>query len=63
MATAHGLAWLVEAPLLRSVGQIASGFRTLGRDTSRLQTGLVRVYVLAIAAGVAVMVVVFVAVR
>jgi NADH-quinone oxidoreductase subunit L len=63
VVTAHGLAWLVEAPLLGSVAQVATAFRNLGRDTSRLQTGLVRVYVLAIAAGVAVMAVVFVAVR
>jgi hypothetical protein len=39
------------------------GFGLLGRDTSRLQTGLVRTYVLAIAASLAVLTVVFVAVR
>jgi NADH-quinone oxidoreductase subunit L len=61
---ARGLAWLVEAPLvLGSIGEIAGAVRRLGSDTSRLQTGLVRVYALAIAAGVAVMAIVFVAVR
>jgi NADH-quinone oxidoreductase subunit L len=63
VALSHGLAWLIEAPLLRSVGQFAGGVRYLGRDTSRIQTGLVRLYALAIAAGVAVMAIVFVALR
>jgi hypothetical protein len=45
------------------VGTIAGAFRNLGNDTSRIQTGLVRLYALAIAAGVAVMAIVFVAVR
>jgi NADH-quinone oxidoreductase subunit L len=63
VALAQGLSWFVEAPLLRSVGLIAGAVRSLGGDTSRLQTGLVRLYALAIAAGVAVMAIVFVAVR
>jgi len=64
VALAQGLAWLIEAPLvLGSVREIAGGVRKLGSETSRIQTGLVRVYALAIAAGVAVMAIVFVAVR
>jgi NADH-quinone oxidoreductase subunit L len=60
---ARSLAWFVEAPLLRSVGMIANFVRGLGTDTSRIQTGLVRLYALAIAAGAAVLAIVFVAVR
>ena len=61
---ARGLAWLIEAPLvLGSIGEIAGAVRRLGGETSRIQTGLVRLYALAIAAGVAVMAIVFVAVR
>jgi NADH-quinone oxidoreductase subunit L len=54
----------IERPLVYgSVREIWQGFGWLGRDTSRLQTGLVRTYALAIAASVAVVTVVFVAVR
>ncbi len=60
---ARSLAWFVEAPLLASVGTIANFVRGLGTDTSRIQTGLVRLYALAIAAGAAVLAIVFVAVR
>jgi NADH-quinone oxidoreductase subunit L len=64
VATARGLAWFVEAPfVLGSVGEIGTAFRRLGGGTSRFQTGLVRTYALAIAGGVAVMAIVFVAVR
>ncbi len=64
VALAHGLALLVEAPLvLGSVGEIGSAFRRLGGETSRVQTGLVRTYALALAAGVSVLAIVFVAVR
>jgi NADH-quinone oxidoreductase subunit L len=64
VALARGLAWFIEAPLvLGSVGGIASAVRKLGGETSRVQTGLVRSYALAIAAGVTVMAIVFVAVR
>jgi len=45
------------------VGEIAATFRRAGGETSRVQTGLVRTYALAIAAGVVVLTVVFVAVR
>lgn len=64
VALAHTFALLIEAPLvLASVGGIASAVRKLGGETSRIQTGLVRSYALAIAAGVTVMAIVFVAVR
>jgi NADH-quinone oxidoreductase subunit L len=64
VATAHGVASLVERPIvLASVGAIGRAFRELGGETSRVQTGLVRSYAFAVAAGVAVMAVVFVAVR
>jgi NADH-quinone oxidoreductase subunit L len=64
VALSRGLAWFIEAPLvLASLGEFASAVRRLGGETSRIQTGLVRLYVLAIAAGVAVMAIVFVAVR
>ncbi|MFL5949906.1 MAG: proton-conducting transporter membrane subunit, partial [Gaiellaceae bacterium] len=61
---AHALARWVERPLVfGSVRELSEGIRGLGLDTSRLQTGLVRTYALAIAASLAVVTVVFVAVR
>jgi NADH-quinone oxidoreductase subunit L len=61
---AKALARWVERPLVfGSVRELASGVRWLGLDTSRLQSGLVRTYAFAIAASVAVVTVVFVAVR
>jgi NADH-quinone oxidoreductase subunit L len=61
---ATGLARWVERPLiLGSVRELVRGVGLAGRDTGRLQTGLVRTYVLAIAASVAVLTIVFVAVR
>jgi NADH-quinone oxidoreductase subunit L len=61
---ANGLTRWVERPLVfGSVRELVKGFGLAGRDTSRLQTGLVRSYVLAIAASLAVLTVVFVAVR
>ena len=54
----------VEEPLvLGSVGGVGQTFRDLGLWTRRLQTGLVRTYALAIAASLAVITIVFVAVR
>ena len=53
-----------EEPFVRgSVGGVAESFRDLGLLTRRLQTGLVRTYALAIAASLAVLTIVFVAVR
>ena len=61
---ANGLARWVERPLVfGSVRELVRGVGLAGRDTGRLQTGLVRTYVLAIAASVAVLTIVFVAVR
>jgi NADH-quinone oxidoreductase subunit L len=54
----------VEHPLVEgSVVGVGHAFRELGSDTRRLQTGLVRSYALAIAASLAILTIVFVAVR
>jgi NADH-quinone oxidoreductase subunit L len=61
---AHALGRWIERPLVfGSVRELSEGIRGLGLDTSKLQTGLVRTYALAIAASLAVVTVVFVAVR
>jgi NADH-quinone oxidoreductase subunit L len=61
---ATGLTRWVERPLVfGSVRELTQGVRELGLGTGRLQTGLVRTYALAIAASLAVVTVVFVAVR
>ena len=55
---------LVEGPLVGgSMTGIAEAVRGLGSETRRLQTGLVRTYALAVAASLAVLAVVFIAVR
>jgi NADH-quinone oxidoreductase subunit L len=60
----RGFFGLVERPLVfGSIRELAGGMRGLGLGTRRLQTGLVRTYALAIAASLAVVMVVFVAVR
>ena len=54
----------VEAPVVQgSLGEIAAGVREVAGGTARLQSGLLRSYALVIAASVAVLVVVFLAVR
>jgi NADH-quinone oxidoreductase subunit L len=64
VTSARLLAALVEGPLVGgSIAGLAGAVRGLGRESSRLQTGLVRTYTLALAASLAVLVVVFVAVR
>jgi NADH-quinone oxidoreductase subunit L len=61
---AYALGRWVERPLVfGSVRELSEGVRGLGFETRRLQTGLVRTYALAIAASLAVVTVVFVAVR
>ena len=61
---ATSLARLVETPLvLGSVNELIRAVRELGLGTGRLQTGLVRTYALSIAASLAVVTVVFLAVR
>jgi hypothetical protein len=55
---------VVEGPLIGgSIGGVSGGTRALGARTRRLQTGLVRTYVFALAASLAVLTVVFVAVK
>jgi NADH-quinone oxidoreductase subunit L len=62
--SARMLAAWIERPLVfGSVRELSEGVRGLGLGTGRLQTGLVRTYALAIAASLAVVTVVFVAVR
>jgi NADH-quinone oxidoreductase subunit L len=64
VAGAKVLYALVEGPLVGgTMAGIAETVRGLGSGTRRLQTGLVRTYVLALAASLAVLFVVFVAVR
>jgi NADH-quinone oxidoreductase subunit L len=61
---AYALARWIERPLVfGSVRELSQGIGKLGLDTSRLQTGLVRTYAFAIAASLAVVTLVFVAVR
>ncbi len=64
VVTARLLYALVEGPLVGgTIAGVAGVFRGLGRESSRLQTGLVRVYALAVAASLAALAIVFVAVR
>jgi NADH-quinone oxidoreductase subunit L len=64
VASAKVLYALVEGPLVGgSIAGIAETVRGLGSETRRLQTGFVRTYALAVAAGLAVLAVVFIAVR
>jgi len=64
VALAKALRRNVEEPLIeRSMDEIGSGTLELGGEVARVQSGLLRTYALAIAFAVAVLVVVFVAVR
>jgi NADH-quinone oxidoreductase subunit L len=61
---AVGLGRFVERPIIGgSLRDFATGMRDVAHGTRRLQTGLVRTYVLAMAASLVVLLVVFVAVR
>jgi NADH-quinone oxidoreductase subunit L len=63
-ATASGWSRFVEQPLIAgSIDLVAGGTRRAGGTVSHTQTGLVRSYVLAVAFGVAVLVLVFLSVR
>jgi NADH-quinone oxidoreductase subunit L len=63
-ATAHFLTRVVEGPLVAgSVAGVATAARRVGTGVREVQTGLVRLYVLALAGSVAVLALVFVAVR
>ena len=55
--------WVEGLIIGGSIREIAQGVREAGLGTGRLQTGLVRTYALTIAASLAVITVVFVAVR
>jgi NADH-quinone oxidoreductase subunit L len=57
------LRWIEQPLVFGSLSGIAESVRGLGTETRRIQTGLVRTYVLAIAASLAVVMVVFVVVR
>ncbi|MEX2614185.1 MAG: NADH-quinone oxidoreductase subunit L [Gaiellaceae bacterium] len=64
VALANALRRNVEEPVIeRSLGEIGSGTIQASGGLARVQTGLLRTYALAIAFGVLVLVVVFVAVR
>jgi NADH-quinone oxidoreductase subunit L len=64
VAIAKLLGWVVEGPLVGgSIAGVAALARWAGGRVRELQTGLVRAYALALAAGVAVLVLVFVAVK
>ena len=61
---ARGLYAFVERPLIAgSLTAVGQGFSLAGRDLGRVQSGLVRSYALALAGGLAVLVVIFLAVR
>jgi NADH-quinone oxidoreductase subunit L len=61
---ARGLAGFVERPLIGgSLAALTGGFSLGARELGRAQTGLVRSYALALAGGLAVLVVVFLSVR
>jgi NADH-quinone oxidoreductase subunit L len=55
--------WIERPLVFGSIRELSEGVRGLGLGTRRLQTGLVRTYAFAIAASLAVVTVVFVAVR
>jgi NADH-quinone oxidoreductase subunit L len=64
VASAKLLYALVEGPLVGgSMTGLAAAVRNLGSESRRLQTGFVRLYALALAASLAVLAVVFIAVR
>jgi NADH-quinone oxidoreductase subunit L len=61
---ANALLQWVERPVIGgSAAELAVGAQQSGRLVSRVQTGLLRLYVLALAGGLAVLVVVFISVR
>jgi NADH-quinone oxidoreductase subunit L len=61
---ARAFARFVEGPLIAgSIGEVTRGFRFGSGELGRVQNGLVRSYALALASGIAVLAVVFLAVR
>ena len=64
VALAQALYRVVERPLvLGSAGDVGSGVRSLGRRVAHTESGLIRLYALLIAAGLVVILVVFLAVQ
>ena len=64
VALAQALYRAVEKPLvLASAGDLGSGVRSLGRRVAHTESGLIRLYALLIAAGLVVILVVFLAVQ
>jgi NADH-quinone oxidoreductase subunit L len=64
VALSQALARWIEGPIIGgSIKELATGVREAGFGMGRLQTGLVRTYAFAIAASLAVITIVFVAVR
>jgi NADH-quinone oxidoreductase subunit L len=60
----RALSWLIEGPLVAgSITETAGFFRRAGGRVRSLQTGLVRTYAFGVAAGLAVLAVVFIAVK
>src|SRR3954454_6071190 len=57
------LRWVERLLIAGSIAEVALGARQAGRLAARIQTGLVRAYALALAGGLAVLVVVFISVR
>jgi NADH-quinone oxidoreductase subunit L len=57
------LRWVERLLIAGSITEVALGTRQAGRLTARIQTGFVRAYALALAGGLAVLVVVFISVR
>ncbi len=61
---ANGLFRWIERPVIAgSARELALGTRGTGRILGRVQTGLLRLYALALAGGLAILVVVFISVR
>jgi NADH-quinone oxidoreductase subunit L len=55
--------WIERPIILGSAAELAVGTQESGRLAARAQTGLLRAYALALAGGLAVLVVVFISVR
>ena len=56
-------AWTPRTVVERSLDEIGSGTIQVGGEVGRIQSGLLRIYAIAVAFAVCVLVVVFVAVR
>jgi len=64
VALSKALYWVVEGPVIGgSITEVSGGFRSAGGWVRKLQTGIVRTYAFGLAAGLAVLVLVFIAVK